>query len=99
MSDGSKDKKLVGGASSLDKWALASPIIPVITINRAEDAVPMARALVSGGLNMLEITLRTPFGLDAIRAIKQAIPDAIVGDTSSRRRTILGDCLRRNLFI
>jgi 2-dehydro-3-deoxyphosphogluconate aldolase/(4S)-4-hydroxy-2-oxoglutarate aldolase len=65
--------------TSLDRWVQQSPVIPVITINRLEDAVPMARALVNGGLNMLEITLRTKYGLEAIAAIKQAIPEAVVG--------------------
>jgi 2-dehydro-3-deoxyphosphogluconate aldolase/(4S)-4-hydroxy-2-oxoglutarate aldolase len=69
----------LGGAGLLDAWVKLSPIIPVITINRLEDAVPMARALVNGGLYMLEITLRTKHGIDAICAIKQAIPEAVVG--------------------
>lgn len=65
--------------TALDRWVQQSPIIPVITIANLEDAVPMARALVRGGLNMLEITLRTKYGMDAIRAIKQAVPEAVVG--------------------
>lgn len=55
------------------------PVIPVIVIERAADAVPLARALVGGGLPVLEVTLRTPAALDAVRAIAQAIPEAIVG--------------------
>lgn len=55
------------------------PVIPVIVINRPEDAVPLAKALVQGGLNVLEVTLRTSHGLQAISDIKSAIPDAIVG--------------------
>jgi 2-dehydro-3-deoxyphosphogluconate aldolase/(4S)-4-hydroxy-2-oxoglutarate aldolase len=69
----------VGGAEWLDQQVACSPIIPVISIQRLEDAVPMAQALVRGGLRMLEVTLRTPCALAAIRAIKQAIPEAIVG--------------------
>jgi 2-dehydro-3-deoxyphosphogluconate aldolase/(4S)-4-hydroxy-2-oxoglutarate aldolase len=56
-----------------------APVIPVLTIDRAADAVPLARALVAGGLSALEVTLRTPAALDAIAAIVKAVPDAIVG--------------------
>ena len=56
-----------------------SPVIPVITIERAEDAVPLARALVAGGLRLLEITLRTPVARTAAEAIIANVPDAIVG--------------------
>ena len=56
-----------------------APVIPVITIERVEDAVPLARALVSGGLRLLEITLRTDAGRDAAAAIIAEVPDAVVG--------------------
>jgi 2-dehydro-3-deoxyphosphogluconate aldolase/(4S)-4-hydroxy-2-oxoglutarate aldolase len=56
-----------------------APVIPVITIDQLDQAVPLAEALVAGGLPVLEITLRTPFGLAAINAIKAALPTAIVG--------------------
>ena len=55
-----------------------SPVIPVLTIERLEDAVPLARALVDGGLRVLEITLRTPVALDAIARIKSGVDDAIL---------------------
>lgn len=55
-----------------------APVIPVIVIEDVADAVPMALALVAGGLNVLEVTLRTPAGLPAITAMKQ-VPGAIVG--------------------
>jgi 2-dehydro-3-deoxyphosphogluconate aldolase/(4S)-4-hydroxy-2-oxoglutarate aldolase len=55
------------------------PVIPVIVIQRVADAVPLARALVAGGVKVLEITLRTPVALDCMRAIAQAVPEAIVG--------------------
>ena len=45
------------------------PAIPVVTIERAADALPLARALLAGGLNVVEVTLRTPAALDAVRAI------------------------------
>jgi 2-dehydro-3-deoxyphosphogluconate aldolase/(4S)-4-hydroxy-2-oxoglutarate aldolase len=54
-------------------------IVPVIVIKDVAHAVPLARALVEGGLNILEITLRTAAGLDAIKAIARDVPDAIVG--------------------
>ncbi|MCA1324949.1 bifunctional 4-hydroxy-2-oxoglutarate aldolase/2-dehydro-3-deoxy-phosphogluconate aldolase [Herbaspirillum sp. alder98] len=57
----------------------ASPVIPVIAIDKIEHAVPLARALVAGGIRVLEITLRTEHGLPAIRAIAESVPDAIVG--------------------
>jgi 2-dehydro-3-deoxyphosphogluconate aldolase/(4S)-4-hydroxy-2-oxoglutarate aldolase len=59
--------------------AAFGPVIPVIVIDRLEDAVPMARALVAGGVRVLEVTLRTPAGLPAIAAIAREVPDAIVG--------------------
>lgn len=56
----------------------AAPVVPVIVIDDVADAEPLARALVAGGLPALEVTLRTPAALDAIRAMK-AVPGAIVG--------------------
>lgn len=57
----------------------ASPIVPVIAIQQLKDAVPLAKALVSAGVKVLEVTLRTECALEAIRQIKEAVPDAIVG--------------------
>ena len=57
----------------------ASPVIPVIVIDDLAHAVPLARALVAGGIRVLEVTLRTPHALAAIRAIIDAVPEAIVG--------------------
>jgi 2-dehydro-3-deoxyphosphogluconate aldolase/(4S)-4-hydroxy-2-oxoglutarate aldolase len=57
----------------------ASPVIPVIAIDDIAHAVPLARALVAGGIRVLEITLRTAYGLAAIRAVTSEVPDAIVG--------------------
>jgi 2-dehydro-3-deoxyphosphogluconate aldolase/(4S)-4-hydroxy-2-oxoglutarate aldolase len=54
-------------------------VIPVIVLQRVADAVPLARALVAGGVKVLEITLRTPVALECMRAIAQAVPEAIVG--------------------
>lgn len=57
----------------------ASPVVPVMVIQRVEDAVPMAKALAAGGITVFEITLRTPAALDAIRAIAEALPETLVG--------------------
>ena len=56
-----------------------SAVIPVIAIDDINHAVPLARALVAGGIRVLEVTLRTAHGLPAIRAISEQVPDAIVG--------------------
>jgi 2-dehydro-3-deoxyphosphogluconate aldolase/(4S)-4-hydroxy-2-oxoglutarate aldolase len=56
-----------------------TPIIPVLTIDRAADAAPLARALVAGGLPVIEVTLRTKAALDAIKAIAADVPDCVVG--------------------
>jgi len=55
------------------------PVIPVIVIDRVDDAVPLARALVEGGVRVLEVTLRTPTALACIEAMARAVPEAIVG--------------------
>lgn len=57
----------------------ASPVIPVIAIEHPDHAVPLARALVAGGIRVLEVTLRTEFGLGAIRDIAREVEGAIVG--------------------
>lgn len=56
-----------------------APVIPVVVIQDVADAVPLARALVDGGLPAIEVTLRTPAALDALAAIAAEVPDAVVG--------------------
>ena len=56
-----------------------APVIPVLTVAQLDHAVPLARALVAGGLRVLEVTLRTACALEAIRAMRAAVPDAVVG--------------------
>ena len=56
-----------------------APVIPVIVLHDVRHAVPMARALVAGGIRMLEVTLRTPQALECMRAIAAEVPDAVVG--------------------
>lgn len=63
-----------------------APVIPVIVLNDVAHAVPMARALVAGGIRMLEVTLRTPAALACIEAIAKAVPEAIVGAGTVRTR-------------
>ena len=64
--------------ADVDALMRKAPVIPVLVIDRLEDAVPIAESLVAGGLPLLEVTLRTPVALDAIRAMAQ-VPGAIVG--------------------
>ena len=68
-------------ATGADPLELAAhgPVIPVIVLQRVADALPLARALLDGGVKVLEITLRTPVALQCMRAIAQALPEAIVG--------------------
>src|SRR5262249_45920223 len=63
----------------LDQIFALAPVVPVITIEHARDAVPLARALVAGGLPVVEITLRTAAAVDAARAIIAEVEDAVVG--------------------
>ena len=56
-----------------------APVIPVIVLHNVEHAVPMAEALLAGGIRVLEVTLRTPQGLACIEAIAKQLPEAIVG--------------------
>jgi 2-dehydro-3-deoxyphosphogluconate aldolase/(4S)-4-hydroxy-2-oxoglutarate aldolase len=56
-----------------------SPVIPVLTVARLEDAVPLAQALVRGGIRVLEVTLRTVCALDAITEMRELVPGAVVG--------------------
>jgi 2-dehydro-3-deoxyphosphogluconate aldolase / (4S)-4-hydroxy-2-oxoglutarate aldolase len=57
----------------------SATVIPVLTIERLEDAVPLARALVGGGVRVLEVTLRTPVAIEAAKAMISEVPEAIVG--------------------
>lgn len=57
----------------------AGPVVPVIVIQKLEHAVPLAKALVAGGVRVLEVTLRTPCAMDALRAIAREVPEAIIG--------------------
>ncbi|MEQ3697319.1 MAG: bifunctional 4-hydroxy-2-oxoglutarate aldolase/2-dehydro-3-deoxy-phosphogluconate aldolase [Pseudomonadales bacterium] len=63
---------------------LAAKVLPVLVIERVEDAVPLANALVEGGIKVLEVTLRSDAALGAIEAIRANVPDAVVGVGSVR---------------
>jgi 2-dehydro-3-deoxyphosphogluconate aldolase/(4S)-4-hydroxy-2-oxoglutarate aldolase len=57
----------------------ASPVMPVIVLEEVAHAVPLARALVAGGIRVLEVTLRTPVALECMRAIAAEVPEALLG--------------------
>ncbi len=57
----------------------AAGVVPVVVINEAAKAVPLAQALLAGGVKVIELTLRTAAGLDAIKAIAAAVPDMLIG--------------------
>ena len=63
----------------LEEILTLAPVVPVIVINDIKHAVPLARALVAGGLPVLEVTLRTAVAMEAIRLIAEQVPEAIVG--------------------
>ncbi|MCW2479147.1 bifunctional 4-hydroxy-2-oxoglutarate aldolase/2-dehydro-3-deoxy-phosphogluconate aldolase [Candidatus Symbiopectobacterium sp. NZEC135] len=65
--------------TSAEQILTTGPVVPVIVVNKLEHAVPMAKALVAGGVRVLEVTLRTDCAVEAIRAIANEVPDAIVG--------------------
>lgn len=67
-----------------DRWTARqvmedAPVIPVIVLNDVAHAVPLARALVAGGIRMLEVTLRTPQALECIERIAKEVPEAVIG--------------------
>lgn len=57
----------------------AGPVVPVLVIEDVEDAVPIAKALIAGGIKVLEVTLRTPAAIDVIREIATNVPEALIG--------------------
>ncbi len=65
--------------TSAEKILTTGPVVPVIVVNKLEHAVPMAKALVAGGVRVLEVTLRTPVAMDALRLMIKEVPEAIVG--------------------
>jgi 2-dehydro-3-deoxyphosphogluconate aldolase / (4S)-4-hydroxy-2-oxoglutarate aldolase len=68
-----------GGVLTAELVMADAPVIPVIVLHDARHAVPLARALVEGGIRMLEVTLRTPAALACIEAMAREVPEAVVG--------------------
>ena len=63
---------------TLEMALTRGPVIPVLVIDRVDEAVPLARALLAGGVQVLEVTLRTPAALDVIRLLAHEVPEALV---------------------
>jgi len=80
--------------SSIISICKSAPMIPVITINNIEDAVPLATALYKGGLTVLEVTLRTPVAIEAIQKISNELPEAIVGAGTILNPAQLESCIK-----
>jgi 2-dehydro-3-deoxyphosphogluconate aldolase/(4S)-4-hydroxy-2-oxoglutarate aldolase len=74
-----QSKTARGKTETLVGYARRAAVIPVVTIEDARHAIPLARTLVAVGLPVVEVTLRTPAALDAIAAIAKAVPEAVVG--------------------
>jgi len=81
-----------GAAATVEAILRASPVIPVLTIERLADAVPLASALVRGGLRVLEVTLRTACALEALAAMRAKLPDALIGAGTLTRASDFADC-------
>ncbi len=77
-------------SATLRNLLAGTRVIPVVTIERAEQAVPLARALTAGGLRLIEVTLRTPAALDALGVIAAALPEAVLGAGTLRDPKQLG---------
>lgn len=78
----------------LDAMLALAPVVAVVVIDRVEDAVPLARALVAGGVRAIEVTLRTPVALDAIRAVADDVDGACVGAGTVLRPADFDDAVR-----
>jgi len=80
-------------AGDADALMRRRPVIPILTIDAVEQAVPLAQALVRGGLDVMEVTLRTPVALEAIREIGRHVPEALLGAGTVLNRTDLAAAL------
>ena len=70
---------LNGGIIAVEEIFAAGPVVPVLVINDVEKAVPLAKALMEGGIKVLEVTLRTPAAIDVIKRIAEEVPDSLIG--------------------
>jgi len=77
--DTAPDKTAPDRAAALDEVLARDPVLPVVVLDRAADAVPLAEALLAGGIRTVELTLRTPAALTAIERIASTVPDIAVG--------------------
>jgi len=77
---------------TVDQVMALAPVIPVLVVDRVEDAVPLAQALVAGGLPALEVTMRTPVALEVMRAMA-SVPGAVVGAGTVLNPKMLDDAL------
>ena len=82
------------GEMTIEDICRLAPVVPVLVIDDVATAVPLAEALVAGGLRALEITLRTPAALNAIEAIAGAVPDAVVGVGTLRTAADVADAVK-----
>ena len=76
---GSSNPIMQTNTARIDVICASAPVIPVLTLENADQALGIGTALVNGGLKVLEITLRSDYGLSAIKQLKKALPDAIIG--------------------
>ena len=84
---------MAGQSSAMAEIMAMAPVVPVVVLEDLKTAIPMAEALVSGGLPVIEVTLRTPVGLDAIYQISREVPKAVVGAGTVNRPEQLVDAL------
>jgi 2-dehydro-3-deoxyphosphogluconate aldolase / (4S)-4-hydroxy-2-oxoglutarate aldolase len=77
---------------SIADFLKLSPVMPVVTLHHAADAVPVAQALVRGGIRVIEITMRTKAALAAMRAVADAVPEMVVGAGTVLNRADLDAC-------
>ena len=76
---GSSNPIMQTNTARIDVICASAPVIPVLTLENVDQALGIGTALVNGGLKVLEITLRSDYGLSAIKQLKKALPDAIIG--------------------
>ena len=84
----------MGVSNTTGRWTALqvmqdAPVIPVIVLNDVAHAVPLARALVAGGIRMLEVTLRTPQALECIERIAKEVPEAVIGAGTIRSLSLI----------
>ncbi|WP_296253639.1 bifunctional 4-hydroxy-2-oxoglutarate aldolase/2-dehydro-3-deoxy-phosphogluconate aldolase [Pseudomonas sp. UBA4194] len=89
MTTREQQQRMVDKVAQIDALAARARILPVITIAREEDILPLADALAAGGLTALEVTLRSEFGLKAIKLLREQRPELLVGAGTVLTREML----------